>query len=743
MTLLSRARAASGLVAAAGGLAVVLVVVGFLFPNDVPGGIFLDGVVAGCRSALIAAGLILVYRSARIINFAQVALGTIGAAVMFNLGAIGVDGLGKAPFLLAFLSGLAVCMLLGLFVELYFVRRFFSSPRLVLTVVTIVATPTLATLSGKISVLPFWPKGLDVVEARGLPYPAPYESFGFDVSPIRFGFVKLLTIVVTVVVFAALAVFFRRSRIGAAVRGTAENSDRAQLLGINVKLLSTVVWAMAALLSGLGAMLAMLDGSGAGAGSERDSIVSVLMPPLAAIVVARLSSLPATVVAAVALGILDRGFDWSYPGSVGFDVVLLVVVLVGLYLQRGSYSRNDGGLASSWQAVQELRPTPKELVAVPGIRLLRRGLYLAGAVFLVVFPLTTSVGSASIASLIAIQAIIALSLVVLTGWGGQVSLGQLALVAVGALTAGTLTAKWSVPFWIALPVAAVVTAGVAILVGQPAMRVRGPFLPVVTLAFALAVHRVVFTSSLADDLAPGSIERPTLLFVSFASERNYYYLCVAFTVLAAVVVRRLRAGRPGRVLIAIRDDEYGVAPFGISAARTRIAVFALAGALAGFAGTLLVHLDRDFVGDRFLAIKSVDAFVLVMIGGVSSVSGAILGAVYVGSTELLIADEQIRRLSNAGGLLFLLVLAPGGLSSVLFKGRDAILRIVAQRRRMVVPSLFEDYDAAALERRQTAFAAPVEGRGLSALPAGQRYAGESELYPSARRSADAPAGASA
>ena len=154
------------------------------------------------------------------------------------------------------------------------------------------------------------------------------------------------------------------------------------------------------------------------------------------------------------------------------------------------------------------------------------------------------------------------------------------------------------------------------------------------------------------------------------------------------------------------------------------------------AGTLLVHLDRDFNGDRFLAIKSVDVFILVMIGGVASVSGAILGAIYVGSTELLIADEQIRRLSNAGGLLLLLLLSPGGLASAVYKGRDAVLRIVAQRRRIAVPSLFADYDSDAIERQQAPIAPPLEGRGLRVLPATQRYALESDLYPSARRSSD-------
>jgi branched-chain amino acid transport system permease protein len=447
------------------------------------------------------------------------------------------------------------------------------------------------------------------------------------------------------------------------------------------------------------------------------------LPALAAVVLGRTRSMPQTVVAALAIGVLRSSMAWSMPSSVAFDAVLVVVLVVGLYLQRTPYSRVDAS-ATSWRATQELRPTPKELLDVPGLRILRRGLFGAAAVAIVVFPLAFSVNRVTLGAHMAVNVIVALSLVVLTGWGGQVSLGQFALVGVGGMLASQITADMGISFWLALPATMALTAGIALVVGQPALRIRGPFLAVTTLAFAVFVQRVVLGSTALQWLHPdASVERPSLLFISFGSERNYYYLCVAFAVASTIVVRRLRAGRPGRVLIAVREDEFGVQPFGINAARSRLQVFALAGALAGLAGVLFVHQQRALSASAYAAQSSVDAFVMTMIGGIGSVSGAVLGATYSGLVGFLVPDEQIQRLANSGGLLVLLFAAPGGLASLLYAARDAVYRIVATRRRIAVPSLFGD-----VAPEKTQLGTRVDGRGLEALPAAQRYRLRSVLY---------------
>lgn len=725
-TLLPRDADRRANVGALFGCAAAVLVCRFVLPAGAPNGVLLEGVVIGARQALLAAGVILIFRSTRILNFAQGVLGAVAATVMFNLTAIGIEGLGTVPFAVSFVVALIVATVLGLLTELTFVRRFFNSPRLVLTVVTIVMAPTLSGVNAKIGSLPFWRKGDSVRQlAESGEFPSPWPSFRFDVYPFRFGFIEVLTLAITVLVFAALALFLRRSRLGAAVRGTSENSDRALLLGINVKLLSTMVWGIAGLLSGLAAALALADGGrNAVAGAP-----SAILPALAAVVIGRLRSLPVTVASALTIGLIEQGLAWSFPQFRVFPIVLLGVILGGLMLQRDAYSRVDQ-VATGWKATEEIRPTPKPLLDVPGVRRLRVALGVIVAVLVVVFPQAYSTSQAKTASLIAVYAIIALSLVTLTGWGGQVSLGQFALVGVAAVVGAQLTGGIGLPFWIAVPVGAVFTGAFAAAIGVPALRVRGPFLAVATLAFADAVEELLGSEFVAG-LIPSEINRPSFLFVSFTSERAYYYLCVTVAVLAAMIVRRLRAGRPGRVLIAIREDEYGVQPFGIAAARTRLAVFALAGSLAGTAGVLYVHLQREFDVSKFTPEVSIDTFVMAMVGGVTSVSGALLGAAYIGLTQFVIADEQIRRLSQSAGLLALLLIAPGGLSQVLYGARDSVLRLVALRRRLVVPSLFADIDPEVILNKLQTFAPPSDTRGLAAVPRDRRYAAASDLYPSA------------
>jgi len=378
------------------------------------------------------------------------------------------------------------------------------------------------------------------------------------------------------------------------------------------------------------------------------------------------------------------------------------------------------------------------LLAVPGVRRLRRGLYIAGAALVVIYPQAFSPGTVALASMVGVYALIALSLVVITGWGGQISLGQVGFVAVGEIAAANLSAKVHLPMIVSLPLTIVITAGVAALVGLPALRLRGPFLAVTTFAFSFVVANVILNPNEFGFLQVDQafVHRPSLLFLSFSDERSFYYLSLAMTVLAAVIVRRLRAGRPGRVLIALREDDKGVQTFGINVVRSRLSIFMLSGALAGAAGWLWMFHNGG-IGDpskatELAAASSVAVFIMAMIGGISSVSGAMLGAAYFGITTILVSDTQLLALSQGAPLLLLLFASPGGLAALLYGLRDSVLRVVATRRRLVVPSLFADVDPEVVLAQKTPLAEPSEGRGLDALDADRRYEIESELYPRLR-----------
>src|SRR5207247_5266364 len=140
-----------------------------------------------------------------------------------------------------------------------------------------------------------------------------------------------------------------------------------------------------------------------------------------------------------------------------------------------------------------------------------------------------------------------------------------------------------------LPIGAIITTVVALILGLPALRIRGLFLAVVTLAFSAAVAALLFDERYFGWLQPTNIRRPTLLFVDFEDERSMYYLCLAFLVLTILLITVLRRSRAGRVMIAMRENENDVQAFGINVVRTKLAAFALAGFICGVAGVLFAH----------------------------------------------------------------------------------------------------------------------------------------------------------
>ncbi|MDQ3946670.1 MAG: ABC transporter permease [Actinomycetota bacterium] len=711
----------------------ILVLTQLLLPGSGVGGrgtpaaILFRGLVYGLVNALTAAGIILIYRTLRVVNFAQTAIGAAGATLTFEL-----VRATPVPFPLAFVFGLATSVLVGVVVDISLVRRFFNAPRLVLTVVTIAVAGFLTeTSTGIIRRLPFLPSEASRLPddlTRPIRDDLPFRGFHFRVGGlgVDFGFAEVFAIEVAILALLALGAFFRYTRSGVAVRAMAENTERAALLGISVGRLSTITWGLAGLLAGAGVTLTgTLQGPGVAAGFAP----GVLLPALAAAVVGRMRSIPTTVAAAVGISVVTQACRFSLEDDLPLiDLGLFVVVAAGLLIQQRKVLRGGDEVASAWSASDEQRPIPKELLGVASVRNTRRVLVVLGLLAVGIYPFITSSGQTNLGGVIALHAIVAISLVVLTGWAGQVSLGQFAFVAIGAVVGGALTFSAGLSFWLAVPLATAFTAGFAVVVGIPALRIRGLFLAVTTFAFAVAVQKVLFSERYFDWLLPQEVKRPSLFFFDFEDERSMYYLCVAALVLVIVLVTNVRKARFGRILIALRESEANVASFGVTAARTRLAAFAFSGALAGFAGAIFAHQQRGIDPDSFAATASVDIFVLAVLGGIGSVNGALLGSLYFNVTGYFVTSPLFAGFLGAGGTLLLLYAAPGGLVSVVSQMRDAVLRVVAQRRQMVVPSLFADYDPDAHARRLIPLADPATGTGLSALPAHARFSLKSGLY---------------
>lgn len=716
-------------------LLAVVVVTQLVLPGDqgagrgTPFAILFRGLVLGLLTALSSVGIVMLYRTLRIVNFAQGAMGLVSA--VFLATCLQYSGI---PFPIAFVLGVGISALLGLAVGI-FTLRFFDSSRLFLTVVTIVGSEVFFQLVGFIVRLPIFPplseRSVEVPTAETFRRILPFGGFDFQIGsmPLRFGFAEVFSLEVAILTLLAIGAFFRFTKSGVAVRAVAENSERASLLGIGVAKLSVIVWVIAGALAGITGMLTQVVSSSTGGGTRQEAF-DLLLPILAAALVARMTSIPVAIYTSVLLGVAQQAYGYSYRDEIpAFNVALFLVLSIGLLVQRRRSGRSEGGAAVSWSATDESRPIPKELAGIPTVRIARVGLIAIAFIAVVAFPFIASTGRTNLAGVIFINAIAVLSLVVLTGWTGQVSLGQYAFVAVGAVVGGSLTSRAGVPFWLALPLGAAITGAVAFVVGLPALRVKGLFLMVTTFGFAVVVQSVLFDRRLFGWLLPTEVERPTLLFLDFGDERSMYFLCLAGLALCLVLVSNLRKSRTGRLLIALRENEVNVQSFGVPATRNKLVAFAISGALCGFAGVLFAHQQRGVSAESFSAFQSVQIFVQAVFGGVSSGAGALLGSAYfVLVGEFLGSNQIVGAFFSAGGPLLILFLAPGGLISLINQLRDTFLRVVAQRRQIVVPSLFADYDPDALARRLVPLADPNPTSGLSALPADHRFTLASELY---------------
>jgi branched-chain amino acid transport system permease protein len=645
-------------------------------------GVYLIGIIFGLLAALTALGMALIYRANRILNFSQGDLGLAPTVFAINLIAYS-----SFPYVAGLFVGLGTAVLLGAAVEFLIIRRFFRAPRLILTVATIGLSQLLAV--GALAIPAIW--GKSPLSQQLTP---PFD-FSFAVSPITFRANHVIALVIAPLALVAVAVFLRSSNIGIAVRASAELSDRASLLGVPVKRLQMLVWSIAATLSFIAVFLrAGIVGlpffSNQGFGTTS---FGALLAALAALTLGRFSNLPAVAVSAVAIGILEQVVIWNSGNNPAFVYpVLGAVILVGLAVRRTGRSRAQQDATTSWQVADEIRPIPRELFRVPEVRVAKWGGLVVLAYLAYRLPTFGFMDSGALlkASMVTVFAIIGISIVVLTGWAGQVTLGQMGFVGVGAAVGAVATKQFGLDLMLAVPVAGVAGGAVAVLVGLPALRLRGMFLAVSTLAFTITASNYLLNPQYFGWIPVERIDRPPLFGrLDIEPQTAMFYVCVGALVVTVLAVAGLRRSRTGRVLVALRENERGAQSYGINLIRVKLTAFAISGFLAGAAGCLYVHVTQTFAAEQFGAVDSFATFTSTVVGGLGSVTGGIIGALFSrGGTWFLKGSWQL--LPSAIGVLVVLLVLPSGLGGALFRVRDWWLRSVATRNGIVVPSLVAD-----------------------------------------------------
>lgn len=629
------------------------------------------GVVVGLTYAILGVGLTLIYKSARFVNFAH---GNLGAFVAVIFGKLAVDvGL---PYWLAFIAALALAGALGALIELTVIRRLFESPRLVLVVATIAISQLL--LFGALQ------RSLqadqDTMVTDG--YPTAFST-SVKVGNLTLNGGEIGIIVVVPLLALALAAFFRFSAYGQAIRASAENPDAARLAGISVRRMSTIVWVIAGILAGATAILL----------APRESVFnigalgpSILVRALGASLVGRMTSLPVTFAAGIAIGILETfTFDRFTSGGVQ-DLVVFLVLIGALAFRARGLSRASRDVEAPISFGADTQPVPADIAAIPGVRRLRSAGVFAAALFAFVLPLLpildldTSEKTFRLI-LLAGYCIVGLSLTLLTGWAGQVSLGQFALVGVGAFSAARFAGDLPLPFLVIA--CGLVGAAVSVFIGLPAVRIQGLFLAVSTLAFAVVATAWAFQQDwIVGSPAGVSITRPDFIH----TERATYWFALALLMAFTYAVRNIRASGPGRALLAVRDNDRSARSSGLSASGTRLLGFALSGFMAAVAGVIFAYGRGNFTATDFAPATSLDMLLMVIIGGLGSIPGSIIGAVFLFGLPIVFGSSDVARLATSAlGVLVVILFLPGGLVSLLHRGRDVLIGRIVRRERGLPP----------------------------------------------------------
>lgn len=641
---------------------------------EIPFEIVVLGLINGLTYALLGTGLAMIYKASRVVNFAHGEMGSLASAVIPLL-VINNGWNYWIALVLAIMVGIAT----GFFMEFVPIRKLARAPRLIVLVATIGAAQFFFALNT------FIPKGENLVSAV---FPTPFKAT-LKVGNLRLGAGQLLILIAVPAITIALTLFFRFTVLGTASRAAADNNDAARLAGVPVRKVSLVMWTIAGLLS---AVSAILLGPTRPVVNQSALGPTLMLRGLGAAMIGGMVSLPGAFVSGLFIGVVEILVAWNYPTGGALEVVLFAVILLSMLLRRGLGRLTRGGEGTSWSLAGAARSLEAHVAQIPRIRQARAGMLALLLAFAILLPLPMGAAHRVLLASIAVFAVMGLSLTVLTGYAGQVSLGQFAFVALGALVGGRMH-QLGYPPWMCLFYAMCAGGLVAFLIGLPALRIRGLFLAVASLGFAVASNAWLFQQPWlfrGGAQTSAFIPRPRWLGIDFASELNYYYLCLAFLVVVAAVVYRLGRTGVGRAMMAVRDNEPAAASLGISPRRAKLLAFVTAGVIASAAGYFYGGLLVTFQEATFAPELSLALVGMVILGGVTTVSGAILGAIWLQGGAYFLAPLLPNLIGGTAtvifggvGLLLAVLQFPGGIVEVAFKVRDRIVALLVEESRPV------------------------------------------------------------
>ena len=610
---------------------------------------FVLGVADGSVLAIAASGLVLTYTTTGVFNFAHGAVGMVSAYAYYTLR---VD-VGLPTALAVLLVLVVLAPLVGVLVELA-LRPFRGAPATTSIVVTIALTVLL------IGVIQF----LYPTTGAGRPLPLLFGERTVSVLGAQITWDRAAFVVLAVVIAFSLRALLFRTRTGVAMRAVVDDAGLAALAGAPTVAVARASWITGCVLAALAGVL--LAG---GTGLEPINLTFAVVASYGAAVCGGLRSLPLTFAGAVLLGLLRNYALFALPDGAGWQ--RLGTAVPGLFLFAALLFLPEARLRAGRVAGRKAPTVPGGLATV------LRGIAFVG-VAAVVAQLAPDRYLPDLTRGV-IYGVMALSLVLVTGYSGQVSLCQYVFVALGAWAMGSWFGGDSL---LGMVVAGLVAVPAGVVVALPAMRVQGLYLALATLALAISSRELVLRDDRVFGETPVQVGRLDLFGVDFSSNEAFLVLCAAVFAVAGAALLALRRGPYGRRLTAMGDSPAGAATLGLNVRRTRLVVFALSAFVAGVAGSLLGGLNGVVSEITFEPINNVVLLLFAMVGGITTVTGALVGGSLFALLPLVQSEQP-----ELAGLVFAAVAAvavglgrqPNGLAGLVYErpGRAGGVPVVA------------------------------------------------------------------
>ena len=593
-----------------------------------------NGLVVGNIYALLAVGLALIFGVANLINFAHGSLYTVGAYV----GWFCITQL-RLPFYLTVPAVLIVSAVLGMAIERLALRPLHGTSRI---------APLLATI-GLSLVLDQAVQLLFTPNPRALPSPLP--DWRWQIGGGSIGTLDLLILAVGLGAAGLLYAFLRFTKLGWAVRATAQDIDAAKQMGVDTNRVNLTVFAIASALGGLSGMMVGMYYNNIDPGMSFDATLKGVV----AQIIGGMGNVPGAIAGALLLGLIESYgialFGTSYRNLFAFVLLIAILVL-----------RPNGLFASA----KDLPPEPMTGSFVARGKPLRiPAPALAAVVALAaMLPLFASDYLLQTGTNALLYGLLALSLTLVAGTVGMVSLGHAGLLAIGAYASALLAIELHLPVIVSIALAGLLTAIIGTALVFPAFRMRGHYVSIATLAIGQIVALVIlnWNSLTRGPIGISGIPPLALAGIPLDEAPETYWFVLTVVVALALLQARILSSHLGRTWRALRDDDIAARSHGVDVNRYKAMAFAFGGFGAGIGGAVTAHLYSYINHETFNAQISVLALTIAILGGLGNITGALLGSVLlIGLPELFRGLAEYRMLIYGLVLLLLIRVRPQGL----------------------------------------------------------------------------------